>query len=147
MSNKLKLSHNSQEWRLLVQAQTVHCPYTENSASKTKGPNSPFLYFFHWLELWIPEGKFLMLPHVILRGDSSHTVILTHLFQSALQAIIRVKLRISLSHTSSRNPKTKSNQPFTLWPPKGARKPESAPPEQALQKSSLKCDSWQYTEE
>lgn len=88
-----------------------------------------------------------MLPHVILRGDSSHTVILTHLFQSALQAIIRVKLRISLSHTSSRNPKTKSNQPFTLWPPKGARKPESAPPEQALQKSSLKCDSWQYTEE
>lgn len=48
-----------------------------------------------------------MLPHVILRRDSSHRVLLTHLFQSALQANILVKLETSLSHTSLENRKTK----------------------------------------
>lgn len=48
-----------------------------------------------------------MLPHVILRRGNSHRVLLIHLSQSALQAIILVKLETSLSHTSLENPKTR----------------------------------------
>lgn len=71
-----------------------------------------------------------MLPHVILRRGSSHRVLLTHLFQSALQATISVKLETSLSHASLDNPKTKPNSP--LCPQRWARKPESDAPEQEL---------------
>ena len=81
-----------------------------------------------------------MLPRVILRRGSSHIMLLIHL---ALQAIIWVKLKPSLSHTSLHNPKTKPNQPSPLCPQKGARKPENVPPEQELHKSSLKRESWQ----
>lgn len=74
-----------------------------------------------------------MLPHVILRG-SSHTALLIHLSQSALKAMIWVKLKTSLSHTSLHNPKTKPNQSSPPCHPKGARKPESVPSEQVVQK-------------
>lgn len=53
-----------------------------------------------------------MLPHFILITDISHIVLLIHLSQSALQAVIWAKLKTSLSHTAYTRNKLMNTLPF-----------------------------------
>lgn len=55
-----------------------------------------------------------MLPHFILITNISHIVLLIHLSQSALQAVILAKLKTRLSHTAYTKNKLMNILPFHL---------------------------------